>query len=201
MIDIDLKFKVQAWIEREFETRKFNASTNMLDYYTPHYRVIDDPARPLIVDFMDPFITCIDHREDAYEYPIFQVPFVARGISEIQILNRTIRHWNDVPIAEQTVYVDRCKIPPLNDIPSRPGSRWWIGIDVDREENIIPIFDRADLNLTIRIVNSVRSIHIAITKEYDGPIHVDMIKARRETMNDAFELQNWLIDNELEKLV
>ncbi|AVH85249.1 hypothetical protein RsoM2USA_321 [Ralstonia phage RsoM2USA] len=195
MISSAKRLEIDNWVKNTFETRKMNPMTLSLDYYTPHYGIIDEPAQPLVIQFSDNYIRLINDNPD--EYPRLHVPFITRGISELQVSNRTIERWNDVPIPYKTAYIDKCKTPPLKDLPSS-SCKWWIKINPDHRENIVPIFDRKDLHITIRIINSNRST--TITKDRDGDIWASG-DVRGATLKDVFELQDWLIENGFEALV
>lgn len=195
MMNSERRSKIENWIKNTFETRKMNPMTLSLDYYPPQYRLIDEPAQPLVIEFLDNYITVINDNPD--EYPRLHVPFITRGIAELQVSNRTIENWDDVPVPFKKAYLDKCKIPPLDDIPST--CQWWIKINHDHRENIIPAFDRKDLNITIRISNSAYNKSTTLTKHHND-IWADADGAGI-VLTDVFELQNWLIENGFETLV
>ena len=150
------------------------------------------------------FIDSYDVSASVYGSGPFKLPFEFDRLLSIEINNRTIRNWSDIGSPKQANewYLIDCELPPIAQMPEFQHISIAINPDFEFTNSIIPMFDSIS-NIIEFSIEGNRQVYLSIWKDHpgtSGKIKVKHLSEDIVVLNDTFELQDWLINNDYENL-
>lgn len=190
------------FIEDNTRVVKYDFSTNEITGLEVPKHLIYDTHVWFAID--KKCLRIIEKEEKRDQFEEFEFPFIAKGVHVMQVTKRTIKSWNHLPKGLERLILLNCDIPSLSDMPEFTDIRLEVGPSFSG--SIINMFENtckgSDRCATFSVDHGPKQI-LRVDRWGAEPIGVRAgeFTAPETELNDVFELQEWLIDNNFSRFV
>ncbi|AVH85250.1 hypothetical protein RsoM2USA_322 [Ralstonia phage RsoM2USA] len=145
----------------------------------------------------------IEKSDKRDEFEELKFPFISSGVSKFQVNKRTITEWDHLPTGIERISLIDCIIPNLDNMPEFPDIR--VETSLGFNGSIINMFENTcksdGRQASFTLTNHTTSDFLLVYRWYNEPIRVQTGYLTTEIrLNDVFELQSWLMDNDFSRL-
>ncbi|AVH85248.1 hypothetical protein RsoM2USA_320 [Ralstonia phage RsoM2USA] len=193
IMDYEFLESLPQWVEQEFYRTAYDYETGKSYRIKPNYCIIQTPNGPK-VEFDNKGYVYVRPSD---EYEDFALKCKIEGFTDLCIRRRTIRSWCDVDLPNNVVFFRNCNLPPLKDTPLNY-KRLWISFDSDYSDNITSMF--ANMGRFGFSLSTGNGPTLIISKRIGSKIKIEFGDDEPLLVNDAFDLQDWLVTNGYERL-
>lgn len=133
----------------------------------------------------------------------FKLPFEFDRLFSVEVSNRTITNWSDLGNTRLSTewYFNNCHLPPIAQMPRFDTVIITISPTFDFKDNIFPLFECRTPEFSIESEDGSPILRITKGKNSSFIIRHDKSNPNMIIIADAFELQDWLVNNGFENLV